>query len=38
MRRAFVNGAPWTAFDPDKETITLAGLQGSVQVTAEYGS
>jgi hypothetical protein len=31
-----VNGQPSTAFDKDKETITLKGLTGAVAVTAQY--
>ncbi len=31
-----VNGQPWTAFNKEKETITLEGLTGSVAVTARY--
>jgi hypothetical protein len=31
-----VNGTPWTAFNKDKETITLTGLTGTVAVTAQY--
>jgi hypothetical protein len=31
-----VNGKPWTEFNPEKETITLKGLTGTVAVTAQY--
>jgi hypothetical protein len=31
-----VNGTPWTEFNPDKETITLKGMTGTVTVTAQY--
>ena len=31
-----VNGQPWTAFNKEKETITLEGLTCSVAVTARY--
>jgi hypothetical protein len=31
-----VNGKPWTAFDKDKETITLRAIAGTVVVTARY--
>jgi hypothetical protein len=31
-----VNGNPWTDFDPAKETISLHGLQGTVQIESSY--
>jgi hypothetical protein len=31
-----LNGKPWTEFNPDKETIILKGLTGTVAVTAQY--
>ena len=31
-----VNGKEWKEFNPDKETITLKGLTGTVTVTAQY--
>ncbi len=36
IRSVSVNGRPWNGFDPDKETITLAQLNGTVKVTAHY--
>jgi hypothetical protein len=32
-----VNGKAWTEFNPEKETITLKGLTGTVAVTAKGG-
>ncbi len=29
-------GKPWTAYNKDKETITLKGLTGTVAVTEQY--
>ncbi len=34
--RAVDNGKPWTEFNPDKETIVLKDLTGTVAVTAQY--
>jgi hypothetical protein len=31
-----VDGKPWTEFNKDKETITLKGLTGAVNVSARY--
>ena len=31
-----VNGKDWKMFNPDKETIELKGLTGTVSVTAKY--
>jgi len=31
-----VNGRPWRAFDPAKETVRLTGLTGEVSVVAGY--
>ena len=36
MKSVTVNGKPWTEFSPDKETLTLKGLIGTVAVTAQY--
>jgi hypothetical protein len=36
IKTVTVNGKDWSAFDQDKETITLKGLTGAVAVTANY--
>jgi hypothetical protein len=36
LKSVTVNGKPWTAFNKDKETITVKGLTGTVAVTAQY--
>jgi len=36
IKSVIVNGKPWTAFNLDKETITLKDLNGTVTVTAQY--
>ncbi len=36
LKRVTVNSRPWSKFDPEKETITLTGLTGTVSVVAGY--
>jgi hypothetical protein len=36
IRSVEINGKPWSDFDPEKETIRLTGLSGSVVVRASY--
>jgi hypothetical protein len=36
MKGVTVNGKEWEDFNPEKETITLQGLTGTVTVTAKY--
>ena len=36
MKSVTVNGKPWTEFNPEKETITMKGLTGTVALTAQY--
>jgi len=36
IRSVTVNGRPWRAFDPAKETVRLTGLTGEVSVVAGY--
>jgi hypothetical protein len=36
MKTVTVNGRDWSAFDNNKETITLKSLTGTVAVTAQY--
>ncbi len=36
IRSVTVNGEAWSDFDPDKETITVKALKGTVRVTAFY--
>lgn len=36
IREVEVNGADWKSFDPEKETVELQGLSGTVTVTAKY--
>ncbi len=36
IKAVTVNGKPWTAYNKDKETISLKGLTGTVAVSAQY--
>jgi hypothetical protein len=36
IKNVTVNGKPWTAFDAQKEMITLTGVSGTATVTASY--
>ena len=36
IKSVIVNDKPWAEFDPDKETITIRGFSGTVNVTAAY--
>jgi hypothetical protein len=36
IKRVTVNGKPWSSFNSDRETISLKGLTGIVEVTAQY--
>lgn len=36
LKSVTVNGKNWKDFNPEKETITLKGLTGTVTVTAKY--